>query len=278
MNHNLPNELVSSPFEQYVEISKQILLESFCKSPKNKSDKRCSGGADYAKYVEKYSSGELRTSRETCSKNGYWPCKYYSQQHEDAVLYQTFFEFQKNGTYLEMGALDGLTYSNTKFFEETLGWSGTLIEASPPSFQKLKQNRPNNRLFHNAVCSERKLISFSGSNAAAGIKELMGNEHIKANQFGSAIHTVQCERLSTLLSGVESIDLWSLDVEGAEYDVLLSMDWNIPVRVIIIERNANDLAIEQLLLNKGFKYVREQRGNRVWVNPTFESKSGISKL
>jgi hypothetical protein len=68
------------------------------------------------------------------------------------------------------------------------------------------------------------------------------------------------------LKGVSAIDLWSLDVEGAEYDVLQSMDWKIPVHVIIIERNANDLLIEQLLLSKGFEYVREQRGNRIWVN------------
>ena len=57
------------------------------------------------------------------------------------------------------------------------------------------------------------------------------------------------------------IDLWSLDVEGAEIHVLESMNWEIPVvHVLIIERNPGRPAIERLLTKKGFTYVREQRG------------------
>ena len=50
--------------------------------------------------------------------------------------------------------------------------------------------------------------------------------------------------------------------------------WQIPNQVgalvfIVIERNPNDRKIERLLLAEGFLYVREQRGNRVWVNPQY---------
>ena len=32
------------------------------------------------------------------------------------------------GTVLETGAFDGVTYSNSKFFEDYLGWTSILIE------------------------------------------------------------------------------------------------------------------------------------------------------
>jgi hypothetical protein len=35
------------------------------------------------------------------------------------------------GTFVELGALDGVLFSNTKFYEDTLGWTGVLIEAQP---------------------------------------------------------------------------------------------------------------------------------------------------
>ena len=48
-----------------------------------------------------------------------------------------------------MGALDGIKYSNTKFFEELLNWTGILIEPNPVMFNKLIKNRPNNYLSDN---------------------------------------------------------------------------------------------------------------------------------
>ena len=265
----VPNSLRTAPYGQYNSISKNTLMASFCNKAANKHHMDCT--SQYSQELKTYTEKESREGRDSCKNNNYSPCKFYSQQDEDIVLYNMFFKEQRNGVYLEMGALDGITYSNTKFFEETLGWSGTLIEASPVFFKTLEKNRPNNRLFHNAVCSERKMITFSGNNAEAGIRAHMSDAHIKRNNFGGATSQVQCERLSVLLKGVSNIDLWSLDVEGAEYDVLQSMDWNIPVRVIIIERNSNDFLIENFLLSKGFNYVREQRGNRIWVNPNYES-------
>ena len=258
----LKGSLRSAPYSKYKNISENTLLDALCTI--NKQHPRCTG--DYLNQFHIFNQHEVRLGRDLCNQNGRSPCHFYSQQREDVVLFAMFFQTLRNGVYLEMGALDGVTYSNTKFFEETLGWSGTLIEASPVSFRHLKKNRPNNRLFHNAVCSNRKKITFSGSNAEAGIRGFMSQAHIARNGFGKKTYQVQCERLSELLKGVSAIDLWSLDVEGAEYDVLQSMDWKIPVHVIIIERNANDLLIEQLLLSKGFEYVREQRGNRIWVN------------
>jgi hypothetical protein len=59
--------------------------------------------------------------------------RFYSQSSEDKFIYENFFSghMSRQGVYLEMGALDGSLYSNTKFFEIELGWTGILIEPNP---------------------------------------------------------------------------------------------------------------------------------------------------
>jgi hypothetical protein len=47
----------------------------------------------------------------------------------------------KSGYFIELGANDGITQSNTKHFELFKGWHGVLIEPSPTQFKKLKKFR-----------------------------------------------------------------------------------------------------------------------------------------
>ena len=61
-----------------------------------------------------------------------------SQNMEDVTLMKMFFSKMKTpGTFVEMGALDGVIFSNSIAYEETYGWSGVLIEANPVSCEKL---------------------------------------------------------------------------------------------------------------------------------------------
>tara|TARA_B110000208_G_C11775868_1_gene431997 strand:+ start:52 stop:303 length:252 start_codon:yes stop_codon:yes gene_type:complete len=46
---------------------------------------------------------------------------FYSQQGEDLLIYRNFINLSTNdGIFLELGAYDGLKYSNTLFFEKYL--------------------------------------------------------------------------------------------------------------------------------------------------------------
>jgi hypothetical protein len=45
---------------------------------------------------------------------------YYSQCQEDCFLNENIFKNKSQGVYIELGALDGVRYSNTKFFEDSL--------------------------------------------------------------------------------------------------------------------------------------------------------------
>jgi len=58
----------------------------------------------------------------------------YSQNQEEDVIQSWFGDFV--GTFLDIGANDGKTLSNTYALVER-GWAGTYVEASPKAFERL---------------------------------------------------------------------------------------------------------------------------------------------
>lgn len=67
---------------------------------------------------------------------------FYSQQAEDFFIYRNFInQYCEDGIFLELGACNGIKYSNTLFFEKNLGFKGILIEPVEKMFKDLKKNR-----------------------------------------------------------------------------------------------------------------------------------------
>jgi FkbM family methyltransferase len=260
---NFPRAPHQNPFIEYDFISKLTLYGAECPHFHPAHRPKFCGISDNGleHLVQDESHEQLERARAECrTKYPGAPCKFYSQQAEDATLFNMLFSTVKRGFYLEFGAVDGVLYSNTLFLEQSMGWSGVLLEASPSSFKALQQNRgQNNRLFNLAICSDPGKRMFRGTDAEGGIDEHLPDDRKRP---ASNLYSVECDTMRNVLSraNVTSIDFWSLDVEGGELDVLNSMDWSISVRVLLVERNANDVAIERLLVNKGFVYVRQLRG------------------
>jgi len=85
---------------------------------------------------------------------------FYSQAGEDKFLIENFLS--RPGIpkyYIELGALDGIRYSNTKALEDEYG-CGILIEPVPSAFKSLKLNRPRNVLVNSLVGSEGEKVEF----------------------------------------------------------------------------------------------------------------------
>ena len=80
--------------------------------------------------------------------------KFYSQHGED-FLVDKIFNGKTKGTYVEVGCLDGIEYSNTYYFEKK-GWNGVCIEAHNDFIPILKQNRPKSTVVHCAAGEENK--------------------------------------------------------------------------------------------------------------------------
>jgi hypothetical protein len=54
---------------------------------------------------------------------------------------QSILGDKRNGFFVELGALDGVKFSNTLFFERERGWNGICIEPDNGYFEQLKRNR-----------------------------------------------------------------------------------------------------------------------------------------
>jgi FkbM family methyltransferase len=205
---------------------------------------------------------------------------FYSQAGEDEFLYNNYFKNKKNGVYIELGALDGVLYSNTKYFEDELEWNGILIEPHPYKFKLLQNNRPNNFLFNNLVsCKEEDVVfryfvdNYCG---VSGVEETLPKEHF--NNFFNSINEpqeriiIKPKSLTEIIknTNLTHIDLLSLDVEGHEYEVLLSWDFSIPIDVILIEtlggsQCEKEEQCRQLLINNGYKFDTKFKHNEIFI-------------
>ena len=187
--------------------------------------------------------------------------KFYSQSNEDKAMYEQFYKnpLKCGGVFVEIGALDGRRYSNSLFFETSLDWKCLLVEANPENARHLKLNRPNAWTVHAAMCLEKE-VQFRGSNAVGGVVSSMTQEHIDGwIQASDKVVSVPCMQWKHLFSkhNITHIDIFVIDVEGGELDVLTVMDWSVDVDFFIIEmsrerNNQKSQNIVQLLDAHGY--------------------------
>lgn len=65
-------------------------------------------------------------------------------------------------------------------------------------------------------------------------------------------------------SGLQRIGFFSLDVEGHEFEVLLSYDWRISIEFILVEEN-KDTRVDSLLLNQNYTLVETIHNNNLYA-------------
>jgi len=212
---------------------------------------------------------------------------FYSQQGEDIFAYKHFLnQVVNDGVFVEVGALDGVSGSNTKFFEDNLGYTGLLIEPQRDLAQAILRARTKSTLFPCAIHPTENSIRFLGCKAAAGILESMSADH-KAQWFPdektAQVMEVPAFRLGDILklSNIVHIDFLSIDVEGGELGVLESIDWeDIEIYLICIELDGTapekDAACRLLLQKAGFTFQTYIGNNDLWVNLDY-SKRGSRK-
>ena len=198
-------------------------------------------------------------------------------QHGEASHYFVRYLKQRptyGGTFLELGALDGWAFSNTYALEEAFGWRGVLVEAGPVNFEGLLSRRPGQVLVQAAVCSRPQLVHFAESHCCGGVVEFMPEAyrrywHPRVNVSDplslAAVPSVPCLPLSRILNlvGVLKFDLFTLDVEGGELEVLRSLDWStFRASVIAVEAATGESGSDErkneearrLLVSKGYAF------------------------
>ena len=66
--------------------------------------------------------------------------KSFSQYYQDKAI-DFALNRKRDGIFLDIGAHDGVSLSNTIFFERSRNWTGLCIEPIPEVFARLRSNR-----------------------------------------------------------------------------------------------------------------------------------------
>jgi hypothetical protein len=141
---------------------------------------------------------------------------FFSRAGQDQFLFENFFRGKRNGVFVDAGATDGETFSNSLFFERFLGWSGLCVEPQPEAFAKLAARRK----CHCEQAPVGKLASL-------------------------------LEKHSLL-----QVDYCSLDARGAELGALSELDFKrINISLLSIKTRDADGKITQLLTERGYELV-----------------------
>lgn len=206
--------------------------------------------------------------------------KFYGQSGEDEYAYNHFFHKTLGGSYMELGAFDGVLFSNTRWFHLYLAWRGVLIEGSPVNYPKVIKSRPFDVKVHSAICAVKSQVHYvvAPRGAVNGIYEFMPDSYklrwnySQLNDTSNLLVKVQCLPLSYILGllRIRHIDFFSLDVEGGELKVLKSLNFDcVRFNVILVEAPGDDPTKErdvvEFLAGKGYKHYSHVAQNDWFV-------------
>ena len=191
--------------------------------------------------------GMIREKIWKCEKFFFWNEKFFSQAGQDKIIKNHFFQNNKNGFFIEIGAYDGIIGSNCCHFEKFLNWEGIAIEASKIQYDKLKNNRKC-KTVNKAISNKIKDVEFveviGGLTQMSGINnenntaiEIINNNKKSKTKISKITTTTFEEEIKSNLE----IDYLSIDIEGEELDLLKSIDFNkYTIKVISVENNVPD--------------------------------------
>lgn len=168
---------------------------------------------------------------------------------------------RQNGFFVEAGAHDGFTQSNTYWLETFRGWRGLLVEPVPELAAQARKARPGATVVECALGDaehdgELLNMEFGGlMSVVAGARDPSWTTVGTLDGWGDRYtFGVVARTLSSILDEIDApeIDLLSLDVEGFEAPVLRGLDLvrHAPRYVLVeIHSRADDLPPVETVLD-----------------------------
>jgi len=197
----------------------------------------------------------------------------HSQNNEEKII-SDYFKGDK-GTFLDLGANDGITLSNTWALAQS-GWRGTLVEASPAAFKRLETNYLGSAdtIINSAIGSYNGEITLheSGEHLGKGDVSLLStakpDEMKRWPKESFTEVTVPCINFSTMLgiSKIKTFDFISMDIEGMELDVLPQMDLQaLGCRMICVEYNGKEQQkYDAIITPQGYTLTHKNGENLIY--------------
>jgi len=224
---------------------------------------------------------------------------YQSQSGQDRYVHEVFFKNVKDGVFVDIGAYDGVTFSNSYFFEKDLNWKGICIEPIPEHFATLKQKR-NCFCVHGCVTDhngEAEFLHVAKTDKTeknyhldmlSGLQKKYDPRHmervrkeVSAYNGKLEILNAPCFTLNKLLEekGFNHVNFLSLDTEGGEFDILKSIDFDkFIIDVITVENNYGENEIPQFLESKGYRIAKTLGADVIFVHRDFHEPKDPSNF
>ncbi len=162
----------------------------------------------------------------------------YSEFGEDFTA-AVLLGFKKNGFYVDVGAFRPKELSVTYYFYKKLGWMGLIIEPNPAAKILFQTQRPRDIFLNMGVAQsggDLTYYEFTNQTLNSFSEQVFKNN--QATHTSKKMIPVQPLReiLAKIIPQGTSIDLMNIDVEGLDFEVLESNDWNLfSPRVLVIE-------------------------------------------
>ena len=210
--------------------------------------------------VIRYAEDELQAQR---------ALGFRSQFGQDYFVYSSFFEGRRDGYFLDIGCNQPEYLNNTYYFETRQGWNGLAFD--PISHYEADWFAHRKATFSPiALGAENTTLSFIEIENKEGWANMMSAFADKARvedmKYGHRRYDVSVRRASDVLqaAGVTQVDFATIDVEGAEMDVLTGLDLVLHgPRVLLIENNIGlmgDHRIRSYLASCGYRF-----DSRIWT-------------
>ena len=213
---------------------------------------------------------------------GYLP-KSLSDRGQDRWVFEEVFPGKTDGFFVELGAADGLSESNTYVLEKRYGWNGLCIEPNPVLFDKLVNlHQRGCRCVAEAVDGEPSEVEFVLSGQQSGIvadeadhsAERRGERIAEARGEGRVLR-LRSKTLDQVLDenvAPRVIEYLSLDVEGLETRILRHFPFEkYTFLAMTVERPTPEL--NEILFRNGYQFVRNSLYDSFYVHesvPSFE--------
>lgn len=185
---------------------------------------------------------------------------FYSQFGEDRILNELISKKNKNGFYVDVGCFHHKKYSNT-FMLHKRGWNGINIDMEKDKIDLFNLTRPKDFNYLAAVSNEVKSVNIY-RNQAYGVSSSIKPGYIKNKDDIIDENIIETKTLNFILNispfKNRKIDLLNVDTEGSDFEVIVSLDFDIyHPKIIIIETEKKK--IEEILNTETYRFLKEKK-------------------
>jgi FkbM family methyltransferase len=190
-------------------------------------------------------------------------------QYNERSILAKFFNHQRHGFLIEVGAADGITHSHTAFMFDEWEWRGVLIEPHPEFFSALQARYENNP----------DVLTLNG-----GIREVPGKHRFYMNgqisrflddqKIGEGFSKVpgyegridvECTTLTDVCESLgvpREFDFLTVDAEETDIEVLSTLDWERwQPRLVCIEHSMPLPVMNGFFSERSYVQLERNTGN-----------------